>query len=382
MGRFPMDGHRFLRIFVVSTVVLFGLAIGLLLTPSIQTALIGTGQYGKHIAFAPDQRCSYCHSATHRAPLTGPCENCHTTATWHSVDHQHLIAAMDVGVHAKVACALCHVRGGVPVGTRCEDCHRTSQHVFTPGCEKCHNPVDWQYALSSPARHVRLIGPHAPISCLDCHSLLEKPVVFRCTVCHSKHTAAFQLTRGHKLDCLKCHDQTKGRDNLNVAGISGADCIACHSEPPRHTGLSACGRCHSTSTWTSSTFAHASVYPLTGRHSRTSCAACHPSGDLGRVRSGSCSGCHGSKHQTYISCDRCHTTSAWSPAKVFAHPSSYPLVGFHRTVPCASCHQRLIFPGAFTKCVDCHKKLSHGHADCETCHTPKGWKIILPGGMG
>lgn len=442
MGRFDVDGNRLLRIAVVVTIVLVSVAGALFLSPTVRTAVFGTGLYGKHVAIGADQQCSSCHSSTHRAPLIGPCDNCHTTLTWHSVDHQHRTVAMDVGIHAKTACALCHPHGGKPIGTRCEDCHRTSKHVFTPGCQRCHSPVNWQYTQIAPARHVRLVGPHAPVPCLDCHSLQQVPVVFRCATCHPKHTATFALTLGHAIDCVRCHDQRSGRDNLNVASIKGSDCSACH--PVRHTGLADCSRCHDTAKWKPATFRHESVYPLTGAHARTACTACHaasqwgalattscvtchaprhsgltacdrchttvaftqptfrhakvfplsgrhskikcsschPRGDLGVVRSRSCSGCHGTKHQTYIKCGTCHTASGWSPIKTFSHPANYPLVGLHAYVPCASCHKGLVFPGAFTRCVDCHAKLSHGHPDCERCHTPKGWRIILPGGMG
>lgn len=428
------DGNRLLRIVVISTAAFFLVAGLLLATPAFRAAIAGSGVYGDHAPFDSDQRCDQCHRAWHRAPLLGPCENCHTTRTWHSVDHKHKILGMDAGVHAKTACVACHARGGKPAGTRCDDCHRTSKHVFTPTCENCHTPSNWDYSREEPKRHVRLLGSHGPVACLDCHSLLRVPVVYRCTECHPSHARALPLERGHKIECTKCHNQDDG-DNLNVAAVKASDCNACH--PTKHSGLSQCGDCHTDAAWKPSTFRHEAAYPLRGAHARAKCLACHPGSQWGSARGSSCSSCHepehtglllcerchsdgsvkadkfshnevlslqgeharvrceqchpksdwgvvrgrtcrachGAQHQTQLRCDSCHTPRGWAPIKRFAHPASYPLEGMHVYVPCGSCHKGLVFPGAFRKCVDCHAKLSHGHPDCERCHTPKGWEI-------
>lgn len=332
----------------------------------------------KHPSVPQGKACADCHSSPHRGFSATSCETCHTLQTWHSVSHRHRIAAMDQGVHAKTPCLRCHLAGDKPTGTRCRDCHRTSRHVYQPGCASCHTSDDWKFAGERPARHVRLRGAHAKLACPDCHNLQGKKTTSRCGRCHTPHTTASRLRLGHAdVACVKCHNQKAGRDNLNVASVKGRDCVRCHAVV--HAGLRKCRSCHGLKTFKSSSFRHESVWALTGAHTAASCTACHPSRQWARSASTTCASCHRPQHVGLSSsCQWCHTTSRWKPS-TFWHASVYPLTGKHAQVTCTACH-----PGGQwsatrgTTCVACHAKLSHGMKRCESCHTPRGWSIILP----
>ncbi len=84
-------------------------------------------------------------------------------------------------------------------------------------------------------------------------------------------------------------------------------------------------------------------------------------------------------------CTVCHAQTGWHPTRM-AHP--WPLTGKHEKAKCFACHEgdppRLA--GTPSECVDCHKKDYDGapnHAGrfpttCATCHTTSAWKPTLP----
>ncbi len=63
--------------------------------------------------------------------------------------------------------------------------------------------------------------------------------------------------------------------------------------------------------------------------------------------------------------------------------TNFPLLGKHRTVPCADCHLKGVMQGTPTDCEACHwyrkqddrYRLQLG-IHCDDCHTPFDWKII------
>jgi hypothetical protein len=65
--------------------------------------------------------------------------------------------------------------------------------------------------------------------------------------------------------------------------------------------------------------------------------------------------------------------------------TNFPLVGRHRTVPCAECHVKGVFEGTPTSCEACHwdrrqddrYRLRLG-VQCGDCHTPSAWKNVRP----
>jgi len=65
--------------------------------------------------------------------------------------------------------------------------------------------------------------------------------------------------------------------------------------------------------------------------------------------------------------------------------TNFPLVGRHRTVPCAECHIKGVFEGTPTACESCHwdrrqddrYRLRLG-IHCGDCHSPLSWKGVRP----
>lgn len=518
-SRFPWNHVKLTRLLILvflAIAVTAGVAVAgsvLRFGPALRVAVADAGGQAPsrnvdHRKVGADDQCNHCHLARHKAPLAGPCEDCHTTSTWESSKRSHETTSMDAGPHESLRCVQCHRNPNRLPRPSCKSCHRTVAHRWEPKCDRCHAVSVWSKTdLVSPETHVVRARRHERLRCPDCHATYkaETPAL-RCTECHKKHTEKFPRTTGpHKKPaCVKCHDVTPVRDNFNVTSVKGDECAKCHKPrhqgyprcqechkarfkgtaydhdenwpltgeharvacarchadlqwkplPPkrcaachsrRHTGLTDCARCHTTSGFGDQRFRHATVYPLKGAHSRVVCSRCHPGGDIGRVRGTTCVQCHGARHggltacsschtaesfapatfkhdkawrktgvhaKTACSachpkkqyakakgtvcvqchgvkhggqkrCDACHSTYGWSPIKDVSHSSKYPLQGMHRYVDCVACHKNLQFAGTPRRCVDCHADLAHehGHTACEKCHTPRSWKIILPHDM-
>ena len=87
--------------------------------------------------------------------------------------------------------------------------------------------------------------------------------------------------------------------------------------------------------------------------------------------------------QLSISCENCHTFTAWKPLRrilEFDHnKTGYPLRGLHAGVACAQCHESLVFTNVGTRCSDCHADIHRQQlgAQCERCHSVKGWRVSL-----
>ena len=92
---------------------------------------------------------------------------------------------------------------------------------------------------------------------------------------------------------------------------------------PTHVATTAsCDNCHSTIAWLPARFDHANVVAGT-------CAQCH--------NGTSATGKPGNHWITNQSCDQCHNTTAWTPVTHRHMSPNYP--GDHRTRPaCTDCH--------------------------------------------
>jgi hypothetical protein len=128
-------------------------------------------------------------------------------------------------------------------------------------------------------------------------------------------------------------------------------------------------------------------------------AACRGTTDLAAERdagphSGDCAACHqaefnGVTHPLHpgkkpTTCAVCHRTDSWSPS-ILKH--AWTLEGAHLKADCFLCHQGSppVFEGTSEACDDCHRPefdkenaKNPAHArngiECETCHSPTGWK--------
>jgi hypothetical protein len=403
---------------LAATVALVGCAVTTSVIPVVPVAA--------HVAYPAGTACDAtgCHTPdyfkpayTHKEPYLGPCDLCHNTVAWKQVTYKHKAAGFDNGMHAVVGCAKCHTEGtpSVPPVRGCVVCH-TPQHKGWESCGSCHTTFAFRMFNAPPAGHLSLLGGHATLSCLDCHTAKTEPATPRqCVDCHGTHHGGlttcqdchtpdagkwvpkpgwshskFFVLRGfHKtLECAQCHI------NDRFAGTPKV-CVGCHGR--MHGGLTDCGGCHNTTAFKPATFRHSSVWTLTGTHAELKCSKCHPDASHNRVFARhigtggtNCNSCHpignpGSEHGGLTNCGACHNTTSFDPATKFHHSSFFRLLGVHTTLACAKCHTG----GAFTrlnftntsgqwKCVDCHLVHHGNQTECTNCHQPTAWADTLP----
>jgi hypothetical protein len=270
------------------------------------------------------------------------------------------------GAHAQAECQTCHLNGqfkGTP--TQCAQCHvqgsrmassfKPMNHPMTaqpcdlchsststwagarfrhtgvvPGnCGSCHNG---SIATGKPGGHIDTI-----LSCDSCHRTTAwTPSWFNhtgvvpgtCLTCHNGTTAT-GLTSQHipaaGLSCDLCHNagrtfQTNTFRHYATQGVIPGQCATCHSGAYKSQGAlglpslhipspnpAACDLCHTTSSFSSSTFKHTVAQGVVAG----GCLTCH-SGAYKSI------GVRGkpSEHPstgTNTSCDGvgCHNTSNW-----------------------------------------------------------------------
>ena len=294
-----------------------------------------------------------------------------------SFDHAQTGFALE-GRHATLTCETCHQanrihdRAGLAKGG--VNLKRTFLGL-TASCDSCHgDPHQKQFA---------------PRGCPDCHDARAwKPATFD----HGR--SAFPLTGAHEgVACASCHKPAAPGGPIRFKGTPHQACDSCHADPHAGRMGARCDSCHSTAGWTRiepGRFDHSRTrFPLTGRHEKVSCDACHRR--EGRARFAgtpfqTCASCHRDPHAGRLgtACATCHTTAGWERVQsgAFDHDRTrFPLRGRHAAVACDSCHR----PGrtramAHASCTDCHAdrhagQLSH-RADrgrCESCHDVGGW---------
>lgn len=280
----------------------------------------------------------------------------------------------------------------------CTKCHAPRDEGMDSRCLACHKPIA---RLRSAGR-----GLHArtgDVPCARCHpdhagvdfALIEwedgSPERF------DHRRAGWPLEGKHaQKRCADCH-QPKFRKGASK-GWLGLDpaCGSCHEDPHRGALGGDCGRCHDPSGWKNTpAFDHgATAFPLAGKHAATPCAKCHqPEGRATPVYKplphAECSACHADPHGGRLgpSCASCHNPSSFRdvPKTAFDHGRTrYPLLGAHRAVPCARCHDPRSGWGprpAFATCGGCHRDPHAGQAtlagaqvDCASCHDVAGFR--------
>ena len=394
------------------------LAIAFALAPVAAAAQISPGELSRfHQALEGARQCASCHEPGRGVSATR-CLNCHRALA------ERIAAGR--GLHARAdhrACERCHVehqgrgfdlvfwgeagRGafdhaktgfvlrGAHASAACESCHRPG-HIgnrdalargganlartflgLSPACASCHG---------DPHR-----GQFAPRGCPDCHG--ETSWALAGAFDHAR--TGFALTGGHaRAACSECH-RKRADGAVTFQGTPRA-CASCHRDP--HAGRlgSDCASCHGPEGWARvarGRFDHSRTrFPLTGRHRAVECASCHaPRGGAMRFAGtafATCASCHRDPHAGRLGaqCASCHDTAGWArvAAGRFDHDHTrFPLRGRHRTVPCATCHDRRGLTMAHARCTDCHADRHAGQlarrADggrCETCHDVEGWAAV------
>ena len=350
-----------------------------------------SNKYLKRVGLAHDH-CKDCHADPHAGKFTGTCESCHTVEGWHVIRdtakergfHDKTRFPLR-GMHASVACPLCHGPfPGRPAKFKnlphehCTDCHTDAHRgqLKSPACERCHtvdgfSPVRFDLPEHAQSRFP-LEGAHQAVPCSSCHkndARLAAPAP--ADTGRRRHHGRAQA-KPQKMSAMVF--RFPGRLEL---------CETCHEDP--HGGQfraepDGCRHCHTASSFVTLKFDHGrdSRFALTGKHASAACAACHgaPRGSKVikyRPIDPACTSCHHDVHagQLGADCARCHDTNAYSPT-TFSHNNpaftSFALDGKHAKVACSACHKAIDVSGEKVvrykplprQCEDCHADAHHG----------------------
>jgi hypothetical protein len=314
-----------------------------------------------------------------QANFATTCQTCHSTTSWSGASFNHATTGFALtGAHVSTPCASCHVNNNYGLT------------AANAACSACHMP-DFQSTVSP--NHVQAAFP---TTCQTCHTTTTWNGG---TFNHA--TTGFALTGAHvSAPCSSCHIN----NNYNLTAAN-AVCSACHmpefqsTTNPSHAAAgfpTDCTVCHSTTTWTTGAFNHATTgFTLTGAHTSVSCSSCHINNNY-NLTSAACVTCHLADYNATTAptnhaqlgypttCDACHNTAAWSGATFNHNATGFPLTGAHTSVACASCHVNNNYTSVPTDCYSCHRTVYETTTDpnhvaagfpttCQTCHTTTRW---------
>ena len=267
---------------------------------------------GVHSHAETGGRCEACHTAPWSSDtLADRCLDCHTSVAAELTDASTLHGALEVERSAR-GCRLCHTEHRGPTTALTEVDPATFPHAVTG------------YVLTGH----RTQGAGQPFTCADCHPA--------------------SLARFDATTCDTCHRQADATYMQAHTSAFGAECLVCHDGGDRYSRR---------------TFDHGRAFPLTGKHTRAACAACHVGArspaDL-KATPQTCVGCHAKDDQHKgafgTACGACHKTDAWQGATFDHGKSAFPLTGKHIQVDCARCHINNVYKATPQTCVGCHAK--------------------------
>jgi len=266
-----------------------------------------------------------------------------------------------VGRHAELSCIQCHSGiGGAAVAS-------------SSSCINCHAD--------------RIPENHFSGECSTCHTPVNwAEAVFdhvsqkavECSSCHLTDIPAGHVVS--EAQCSSCHNTTAWTQVIfNHSVVDAKDCLTCHASQRSGTHISTdaqCSVCHSTNAWTPAVVNHEAAGLI-------NCVSCHASKPLGHL-------------ETNTQCAACHSTKAWKPAAVnhaaagltncsSCHSGNKPANHFQTVAQCSACHITTGWlPATFnhtligaTDCQSCHAKPG-GHLQtseqCSSCHDTSAWK--------
>ncbi len=331
-----------------------------------QLACVKCHQSGVRTALAFD-RCSACHVNVHRESIKDDCRKCHKETGFKEAtfDHGARTRFALAGKHEGLPCRKCHTALSAPevpfarkvidfsgASAACVTCHK-DQHKGDYGrlCDACHRPITFKAAGFTHPRAAEFFGGrHQGIACVKCHvrktdgavapsAAASAPPSMACSGCHqdvhlgqvgtacdrchavdaakfaptrfSHQAAAFQLTGKHaNVPCIKCHPaETRafpaGQGTAKRLKPTSSECGGCHKDPHLGQVEPRCPTCHSTASFTVSTYPHPGLeYTFSvATHERLPCAKCHKTetraypagwGTAIRFKVGrACKDCHG-----------------------------------------------------------------------------------------
>ncbi len=375
------------------------------------------------------------------------CSICHTTANWNST-------AMPTGHMPNPAsqkCTVCHTSAPADYSPTTLAANTVLHTGISSGCITCHGapnatpPVFYNNFTPKSAVLAPVHIPTGATSCENCHT----PSVFTSfggtTMTAAKHTAMFAFIGN---TCDACHNRVTpalsfyGVTNLTVrptdhnsGSMATNDCSGCHN--PNSWGGDTAARKAAAQASTHPTIgvvvrpgAPGAVGPAAGGRNaarvgrRTGAGEqaapagprARPGGKLSHAGvTANCASCHNgalaagkpAQHITSnATCENCHTTIAWNPAR-FEHrgvsgscsschngvnAQGRPAQHVQSTKDCGACHGTLTFAaarfdhlGVSTACQSCHngiaaigKQAQHPLTlqDCASCHNTLSWMVV------
>jgi nitrate/TMAO reductase-like tetraheme cytochrome c subunit len=335
--------------------------------------------------------------------LTGNCGSCHTTANWNSGS----LPAGHMPNPGNQGCSVCHI--AAPANYKTLAANAVLHTGIGSGCITCHaapNAAPLVFYLNfTPKAAAGLAPPHIPTSstpCESCHTI-SFTSFSGTTMSAAKHTTMLSVTGG---TCDQCH----GPNTLTFYGVNnlttrpganhggGRDCNGCHS-PNSWNGGKAKKTVAAAKTPTRSTIGTVVAAPAAASTQAGAATTATPQtraaqtatpqvsvSRAGAIQSGrsigagtgtvshtgvtsNCASCHNGvlaagKGPTHIAsnntCQNCHTTIAWLPAR-FDHQGV--------TASCASCHNGVVALGKPTLHVQTNQ-------DCGACHGTITWRAV------
>jgi hypothetical protein len=304
-----------------------------------------------------------------------------------STPHAHLEGMMN--------CTKCHVLGDKVTNEKCLECHKEI---------KSRTDQKKGYHASS-----EVIGK----DCFTCHSEhhgRKFEIVRFDTEKFNHQLTGYPLTGAHAtVDCRACHRDERiesaelRKKEETFLGLK-TDCVSCHKDVHQNTLSTDCKSCHTTEAFVpAKLFDHAKTdFPLKGKHKEADCKRCHEvtfqNSALFQKFAGvpfhSCVVCHDDVHDGRFGtdCKACHTEESFTVTAgktSFNHnQTGFPLVGKHKTLGCASCHDTgpaITAEMAFkeytgkdaTSCLTCHEDIHESKfgLDCRKCHTEESFYI-------
>ncbi len=215
-------------------------------------------------------------------------------------------------------------------------------------------------------------------NCTKCHEIGKKVLNSKCLDCHKDIRILINDNEGYhanpevkKKECASCHNEHHGR-NFRIINFN------------------------------KDKFDHNKTgFKLTGAHAKKDCKDCHQAKFISNVKlknhgntylglAQNCVSCHEDYHHNTLGkdCASCHNTEKFSDANKFDHnKAAFKLAGVHEKVECSKCHPKETKNGkefvklkgiSFSNCSSCHSDVHKGAfgADCKSCHTVNGFKII------
>ncbi len=328
------------------------------------------------------------------------CGICHTTANWNSTT----IPAGHMPNPANQACTVCHT--AAPSNYTTLAANAVLHTGISSGCITCHSapnatpPVFYNNFTPKSAKLAPVHIPTGATPCEDCHSKTNFTSFSGTSMSSSQHSLMFAFIGS---TCDACHNRVTpslsfyGVSNLTIRPTGDPhnqgnalknDCSGCHS--PNNWGGNVAKRTVKTTT-TRSTVTTVVNGAAASRGTPGALARrfAGPSvgggvravGGTGMIRStdaarpshigvtSNCVSCHngvlasgkGAAHiASNTSCENCHTTMSWTPAR-FDHRGV--------TASCATCHNGVAASGKPAR----HLQTSQ---DCSTCHGTITWTAV------